>query len=243
MNAIKDTAHYIARAVGVDYRRYNACNFACLRRAHVLSILGIREVFDVGAHDGGYGRELRKNGYGGAIMSFEPLAEPYQRLAKLALQDGNWRANHIALGSSCCEARINVSSHPSSSSFLRMTRAHEMASPGSQYEGVETVRIERLDSYLVDNDLKTSPAWLKVDVQGYERHVLEGAGSILREFAGIELELSLVPVYEGAPLVEEMISYLRQQGFVPTSFEDVFVDPGTARVLQVNGMFIASNRC
>ena len=46
--------HRIARAVGVDYRRYNACNFACLRRAQNMTALGIVKVFDVGAHDGGY---------------------------------------------------------------------------------------------------------------------------------------------------------------------------------------------
>jgi len=238
MKWINVTAHHIARAVGVDYRRYNACNFACLRRARNLSTLGIRKVFDVGAHDGGYGRELREHGYAGAILSFEPLTAPYQRLANIALLDGNWCANPIALGNSSCEGSINVSCHPSSSSLLGMTGAHEKANPGSQYQGQETVRIERLDSYVMANDIKGSPAWLKVDVQGYEKNVLEGAGSLLREFAGIELELSLVPLYEGAPLVEEMILYLRQQGFAPTSFEDVFVDPDTAKVLQVNGIFL-----
>ncbi|MEI6149588.1 MAG: FkbM family methyltransferase, partial [bacterium] len=112
------------------------------------------------------------------------------------------------------------------------------ACPGSQRQGNEIVQIGRLDKYVEVNDIRNSPSWLKVDVQGYERHVLEGAGSLLREFAGIELELSLVSLYEGAPLVEEMISYLRQQGFAPTSFEDVFVDANTARVLQVNGIFL-----
>ena len=233
--------HRIARAVGVDYRRYNACNFACLRRAQNMTALGIVKVFDVGAHDGGYGRELREHGYNGTIESFEPLSAPFQRLAKKASMDGNWHVNQIGLGITNCEASINVSSRPSSSSFLKMTATHEKASPGSEYQGVESVRIGRLDSYSSPNDIKGSPTWLKVDVQGYEQKVLEGAGNVLREFAAIELELSLAPVYEGAPLIEEMISYLRQQGFVPTSFEDVFVDPDTARVLQVNCIFMRNN--
>ena len=242
MNWINVTAHRIARALGVDYRRYDARNFVSLRRAHNMSALGIRSVFDVGAHDGGYGRELREHGYLGTVVSFEPLAAPCQRLAHIAVLDGNWRVHHLALGSTDCEARINVSGHLSSSSFLKMTAAHEMASPESKYQGGETVRIGRLDRYVTANDIQSSPAWLKVDVQGYEKNVLEGAGSLLREFAGIELELSLVPVYEGAPLVEDMIAYLRQQGFVPMSFEDVLVDPGTARVLQVNAIFLRGTR-
>lgn len=230
--------HRIARSSGIDYRRYNSLNFVHLRRNEILHKKGVATVIDVGAHDGGYGCELRENGFGGAIVSFEPMAEPYQRLAKIASLDGNWSVNPTALGSIHCEASINVSKHATSSSFLRMTGAHEQASPGSQYQGAETVRIERLESYATANDIKGAPTWLKVDVQGYEKKVLEGAGSLLREFAGIELELSLVPLYEGAPLIEEMISYLRQHGFAPTSFEDVFVDPDTTRVLQVNGIFL-----
>ena len=135
MKWINVTAHHIARAVGVDYRRYNACNFACLRRARNLSTLGIRKVFDVGAHDGGYGRELREHGYAGAILSFEPLTAPYQRLANIALLDGNWCANPIALGNSSCEGSINVSCHPSSSSLLGMTGAHEKANRQDIPEG------------------------------------------------------------------------------------------------------------
>lgn len=242
MNWIDVTAHRIARAVGVDYRRYDARNFVCLRRAQVMSTLGIRSVFDVGAHDGGYGRELREHGYCSTVVSFEPLSAPYQRLAQIAMLDGNWRVHNLALGSTDCEARINVSGHLSSSSLLKMTAAHEMASQESKYRGSETVQIGRLDRYVTANDTQSSPAWLKVDVQGYEKNVLDGAGSLLCEFAGIELELSLVPMYEGALLIEEMIAYLRQQGFVPTSFEDVLVDPVTAQVLQVNGMFLRGSR-
>ena len=242
MKWVNITAHRIAHAVGVDYRRYNASNVACLRRKHHMTALKIQKVFDIGAHDGGYGCELREHGYCGEIVSFEPLAEPYKRLAKFASIDGRWTANRVALGSVNCEAKINVSAHPTSSSFLNMTCAHEQASPGSRYEGLESVRIERLKNYIDASDLNTSPTWLKVDVQGYEKHVLDGAESLLSEFAAIELELSLVPVYEGAPLIEEMISFLRKHGYEPISFEDVLVDPNTAKVFQVDGIFLRNTR-
>jgi FkbM family methyltransferase len=238
MNWLNVAAHNIARAVGLDYRRYDPFNFVCLRRAHFMSVLGVRKVLDVGAHIGGYGLELRENGYRGTVVSFEPLAAPFQRLASVAAQDGNWNVHRLALGSTDGEAKINVSGHLSSSSFLKMTGAHEAASPESKYLGEEAVRVRRLDTCVTMDEIQSSPVWLKVDVQGFEKNVLEGAGSLLREFAGIELELSLVPVYEGAPLAEEMIAYLRQHGFAPTSFEDVMVDPSTAQVLQVNGMFL-----
>lgn len=242
MNWINLTAHRIARAIGVDYQRYDARNFACLRRAHVMSALGVHNVLDVGAHDGGYGRELRQHGYRGGLVSFEPLTVPFERLAQAARLDGNWRVHRLALGSMEGEAQINVSRRLTSSSLLRMTAAHERAAPESQYQGLETVKLDRLDRQMKAGDIRQVTTWLKIDVQGYEAYVLEGAGGLLREFAGIELELSLASVYEGAPMIEEMIAYLRREGYEPTSFEDVLFDSTTTRVLQVNGMFLNRSR-
>ena len=80
--------------------------------------LKIEKVFDVGAHDGGYGRELRKHGYEGAIVSFEPLAIAFDKLTKCALLDDKWEVRNSALGSEAGEVIINVSDHLTSSSFL-----------------------------------------------------------------------------------------------------------------------------
>jgi FkbM family methyltransferase len=242
MSSFRELSHHLVRLAGFDYLRYNPANFAALRRAQILRDLNIRLVLDVGAHDGGYGKEIRSHGYEGTIISFEPLSGPYERLARATAADGNWQARPTALGSASGVMPINVSGRLTSSSFLGMTPAHKSAAPESEYVGVETVGIERLDKILSLQQVETSAVWLKVDVQGYEEHVLEGSGQLLGRFAGVEVELSLTSVYEGAPLVEEVLTYLRQRGFRPVSFENVLIDPKSGHVLQLNGMFVQEFR-
>lgn len=199
--------------------------------------LATRLVVDVGAYQGGYGLEIRHNGYRGAILSFEPLNQAYEKLALNAAKDGNWRAEHMALGDSSGEMAINVSGHASSSSLLGMTELHRKACPGSAYVSTETVRIDRLDNVLDRARVEAERGWLRIDVQGFEKHVLEGTGPLISKFAGIEVELSLTAVYEGAPLIEDVLVYFRERKFRPVSFENAFVDPENAEVLQVNVIF------
>jgi hypothetical protein len=79
--------------------------------------------------------------------------------------------------------------------------------------------------------------WLKLDVQGYEMQVLAGAERTLRETRLIEMELSLVPLYEGQALICESIDRLREMGFQLIAVEDAFVDDNSRHTLQVNGIF------
>ena len=55
--------------------------------------------------------------------------------------------------------------------------------------------------------------------------------------AGIEVELSLVPLYEGQPLWSEVSDLLRQFGFAPLALGHGFRDPGTGELLQLDGLF------
>ena len=110
--------------------------------------------------------------------------------------------------------------------------------PASAIVGEEKVRIAQLDS-LSDKLFNPSERiCLKIDVQGYEKHVLQGAQETLRRTCMIELELSLVPMYEGGTLMDEMLDCLIGMGFKLASLDTVFLDPKTGIVLQADGIFI-----
>lgn len=53
----------------------------------------------------------------------------------------------------------------------------------------------------------------KFDVQGMELEVLEGAGDSLKNCIGLEVEVEFSEIYLGQPLAEEILRYLRNQGF------------------------------
>jgi hypothetical protein len=79
--------------------------------------------------------------------------------------------------------------------------------------------------------------FLKVDVQGYELFVLQGALQALRQVRVVELELSFAPLYQGAPVFDEMMKYMEEHGFALVSLNHVFSDPKSDRLLQVDGIF------
>lgn len=55
--------------------------------------------------------------------------------------------------------------------------------------------------------------FLKMDVQGAEIAVLEGATKLLPNIKWIYLEVSFVPCNEGAPLFDVVFDYLRNKGY------------------------------
>ena len=77
-----------------------------------------------------------------------------------------------------------------------------------------------------------------LDTQGYEAHVLAGAGELLPSFPAIQLELSFVPLYEGQLLADDLICLLAEHGFRMHALESGFADPRTGRMLQADGLFV-----
>ena len=98
--------------------------------------------------------------------------------------------------------------------------------------------LARLDSIANDILRAEDDVYLKMDVQGYELPALEGAAQTLRQVVAIEVELSLVPLYERQALVHEVMGYLSDRGFEPVWLEKVLVDSQSGRLLQVDGLFV-----
>ena len=78
---------------------------------------------------------------------------------------------------------------------------------------------------------------MKVDVQGFERQVFDGAEQLLRSVRAVEVELSLEPLYEGQVLYLPMIDILQRSGFSLASVAPGFQDECTGRLLQFDGIF------
>jgi FkbM family methyltransferase len=235
---MSQTVKAVAKAFGVDLRRYNARQSDEARFFFQLANHGVDLVIDVGANDGGYGRALRRGGYTGSILSFEPLTDAHGRLQRLASADSKWYvAPRMALGSEQLEHRINIAGNSRSSSMLSMDRRHVSAAPESRYVGTETVTVCRLDD--VDHDVvgRAVVPFLKIDTQGFEMPVLEGATRMLERAVGVQLELSLTRLYEGQVLYEDIIKWLDDRGFCLWNVIPGFVDPTNGRLLQMDGVF------
>jgi FkbM family methyltransferase len=204
----------------------------------MLTANSIDLILDVGANAGHYARGIREAGYQGAILSFEPLSAPHAIALKGALRDPTWEvAPRMAIGAIDRTAQINVAANSTSSSILPMLQQHTLAAPDSAYVDTEDVVIRRLDG--IDHPLldKAAAPFLKIDTQGFEREVIEGAAGLMPRLKGIQVEMSLRPLYEGQALWLDLNATLEAAGFELWSIVPGFFDPFTGQMFQCDGIY------
>jgi FkbM family methyltransferase len=224
--------------LGWDLSRFQLESSPWVRLVLMLSVHGVSTVLDVGANTGQYAKSLRGAGFAGKIVSFEPVLEAHSQLSRAASNDSKWTvAERMAIGDRDGRAEIHVAGNLESSSLLPMLESHLAADPGSGFVATQTVPLARLDS-VADRFLGSGESFfVKMDVQGFENKVLDGATMILKSATGLQLELSLIPLYEGEVLFQVMLEKLGELGFELWSLIPGFIDKKTGRLLQVDGVF------
>jgi FkbM family methyltransferase len=166
------------------------------------------------------------------------LHEAFADLKRAATSDSLWRTLNCACGAKAGSAKINVAKNSYSSSLLPMLEAHSASEPGSIYISEETISVCTLDESVISSLSPQDKVWLKIDTQGWEAEVLRGAAHLMPQVCAMECELSLVPLYEGQPLIDEMISMVYQMGFRMVSVAPAFSQPETGYALQIDGTFL-----
>ncbi|WP_367221156.1 FkbM family methyltransferase [Streptomyces sp. 16-176A] len=207
------------------------------RRARLLAIHRVPLVIDVGAWRGTYATALRKAGYTGRMLSFEPLSTSFAALSEMAAPDPAWDVHRLALGNASALATLNVAHDSRCNSLLAVEHRSVTAAPESAFTETEEVRVERLDRLWPRLVSAGTRPLLKLDVQGYELEVLRGVGEYLEAVQLLDVELSLVQLYDGGPIWTEVVNYLDARGFRLVSVEPVFEDAATGEMLQVDGIF------
>jgi FkbM family methyltransferase len=227
-------ARLLVRRLGLDFTRFPESTPGW-RAAQLFAHHGVQTVLDVGANSGGYASGLRTGGYTGRIISFEPVAKPFNRLEALAQADPGWSAHRCALGPEQAEVTIHVAGNAAaSSSMLPMLERHAAAAPSSRYVATEQVAQHRLDDLWPDLGGEAHATFLKLDVQGYERHVLNGAPDLLATCRGLQIETCLVPLYADGISFEEGLALAAAHGFQVEGVEPGFTDPRTGQLLQAD---------
>lgn len=228
----------LLRRLGFDLRRYRPEASEDAQLMAMLAAHQVNLILDVGANKGQFGRLLRNAGYKGRIVSFEPLASARKDLVLACQKDTLWEvAPQAAVGSEDGETEIHVAGNSESSSILNMLDSHAIAAPESVYVGSEKVPLRRLDTFAQGYLRRDAVLFIKIDTQGYEDRVIQGAPNILARAIGLQLELSLVPLYEGQKLYDEMIAQLKALNFVLWGVTPTFVDPKNGRLLQIDATF------
>lgn len=178
-------------------------------------------LFDVGANYGQYAQMLRQDvGFGGHIFSFEPNPDVFAALRKTAERDPRWHVYNMALSDFDGVAPFHIMAAHQFSSIERPAEGlDEVFAPRNRVERTVEMQCRRLDG-LIDELLAPyalSRPFLKMDTQGHDRSVCEGASASLPRMLGVQTELAVRPLYAGATGYRDMIAYLEARGFVPNA--------------------------
>ncbi len=236
--SIKSLGKNLLRRFGVEAHGYIPGSSREAQLAAALKHFDIGFVVDVGANEGQFGLELIGSGFTGPILSVEPLPLAHAKLKQQAEQHTQWEvAAPCALGATPGTVAFNVAANSVSSSVLSVTGNSVDAEPGSRHVEKLSVAQSTVDLLMCHHSLPGHGGMLKIDTQGYEWAVLDGARESLGCFDLVMLELSLTELYVGQHLWLDVIHRMDGLGYAMWLIQPEFVDPASGRTLQVNGLF------
>lgn len=198
--------------------------------------LDINIFLDVGANIGDLAYRLRQSGYGGRIVSFEPVKSNYTQLERMASSDPDWETFNIALGAEESTQTINITKTPKFASFYTPNQFSRQRFGNSQMtiQSTEEVTVRRLDNIYreIVDDSAPQRVFLKLDTQGNDLNVFLGAAGILDRISGLQSELSVQKIYDDIPDYIEVLQTYRSHGFEMTGLYPVSRDHDSLVIIE-----------
>lgn len=200
-------------------------------------------IFDVGAHTGETTLTYRSYFSGARIYSFEPFQVSFDRLRLTVASDPLTHPYNLALGVRSGQSTLFVNRSHATNSLLQSHS--EARSAWNQSDAVETVSVEKvtvstLDEFVEQHDIRAIDI-LKIDAQGSEHDIIEGAHSLLarRLVRLVYCEILTMPTYNGQKEVDEFLKLMRQKGLVLWNLYNMsYADTG--RMNQMDALFVQS---
>ncbi len=234
---------FLGKSTGIYFKlkRFTPSTSEALRTATILNNLNIKFALDVGANTGQFAESLFDFKYEGTVISFEPVSSCYKTLLKRSKKYPNLIVpEKCAIGNIDKSIEINVTDDTVFSSILKIKDFHSQLKPKSRIIKKETVKMFRLDS-IIDQyiDKNETSILLKIDTQGFEKEVLEGAEETLKRIKAIKIEIPLISIYDETQFTfYETIDFLKKNSFLPYSFNIEGVNLKTGRVHTIDGLFV-----
>lgn len=177
-------------------------------------------IIEAGAHNGTNTVEMAEFWPRATIHAFEPVPSAAAAVAERIKPFGpRVQCHALALGPYDGTIEMHVSGDGAahscqSSSMLPPVTAHLQEFPEIRFGLRRTVPLTTIDSWATKNGInRIDFMWL--DMQGYELRALEAAQRVLPMTKAIQLEVSNVCLYEGAPLYPEVKAHMAAWGFRP----------------------------
>lgn len=184
-----------------------------------------RVIYDVGAADGSWTRQALTYWPDSTYVCFEPLVERKKDLDALrASRPGQILVEACGVGDADGELVMGVTDFLWDSSFA--------------YQGssARTVPVRRLDSLIANGT--PLPSFIKIDVQGFEKRVLDGGQVAMRHADLILMECTFFAFCDDMRTLDVTIAYMSENNFIPYEFVDYLRRPLDGAMGQCDILFI-----
>ncbi len=173
-------------------------------------------IFDVGACDGSTIYEFKQILPLSIIHSFEPFPESYENLVKVSHKFKDVHTYQIALSNTDTKDTFYVNKSKATNSLLKPTITKSFIDEHAIPEKQIIIQQRTLDDFILENNIVLIDI-LKLDVQGSELMVLQGAKNALSQncIKYIYAEIWFLEGYENQPLYHDIASYLANFGYKP----------------------------
>ena len=171
-------------------------------------------IFDIGANVGQSAEKYGSLYKYSTIYSFEPLSKEYEILKNKNIK--NLKPFNIGFSNKKTKEKFFVNQSSATSSLLPLSENAEKLWQIKQLKNIDTIicNFDTLDNFCNERDIKTID-FMKIDTQGSEYLVLDGAKELLSNKAirNIQLEVILGDTYKGQKTIGFYISLLENYGY------------------------------
>lgn len=182
-------------------------------------------IVDVGAFEGNWSRMVKQVWPSSQLFMIEPNLEKKESLLAVTRE-----LDAILI----CEL-LGAENGREVQFYLMESGSSIMEERSAVPRSVENRQIRTLDSLL---DKVEPPGLLKIDAQGYELEILKGASAILPNFEAVLLEVSTIEINKGAPLLHDVVAFMKDRGFVVYDTLEIHRRPLDKALNQVDLLFI-----
>lgn len=199
------------------------------RLAH-MKALGFepRTIVDVGAAKGNWARMAAQIWPGAQIFGVEPNLSNVPMLELTQKELPNFAFRRGFLGSKPDKVRYRNASDQTS--LLDIANSH----------GTAEADVFTLDN-LIAEGATPRPQLLKLDVQGFELEVLNGALRTMETCEAILLEVSFAPLFPGTPLLHDAVEFMTRHSFLAYDVMGIYRLPQNDALGQLDFMFLRSD--
>ena len=159
------------------YKHLSVSSFLILRKLYQVEA-ELKTIVDVGGNQGQFCIAARHRFPKAAIYSYEPVPDTFEVLTKNVGKSKGIKLNQLALGNQEGVIQFYQNKYSHVSSALKVSPDNEQEKYNLGVEKVIEVPISTLDKEFEGVNMQR-PLLLKLDVQGYEKSVLEGGGNFL----------------------------------------------------------------